>query len=63
MGYTHGRLTCIGCQSFQSYSMGFNSLTNREQQQTELIHDPFVRWKCYRLTLTRLNVITVRVKN
>jgi hypothetical protein len=26
------------------------------------IHDPFVRWKCCRLTLTRLNVITVMVK-
>jgi hypothetical protein len=42
--------------------MGFNSVTNRAQQQTELIHDAFVRWKCCRLTLTRLNVITVRVK-
>ena len=42
--------------------MGFNSVTNRAQKQTELIHDPFVRWKCCRLTMTRLNVITVRVK-
>jgi hypothetical protein len=42
--------------------MGFNSVTNRAYQQTEPIHDPFVRWKCCRLTLTRLNVITVMVK-
>jgi hypothetical protein len=42
--------------------MGFKSVTNRAQQQTETIHDPFVRWKCCRLTLTRLNVITVTVK-
>jgi hypothetical protein len=27
----------------------------------ESIHDPFVNWKCCRSTLTRLNVITVRV--
>jgi hypothetical protein len=38
--------------------MGFNSVTNRAHQQTESIHDPFVSWKCCRLTLTRLNVIT-----
>jgi hypothetical protein len=48
--------------SRRRYSMGFNSVTNRAQQQSELIHDPFVRWKCCRLALTRLNVITVRVK-
>jgi hypothetical protein len=41
----------------------FNSeTTNRAYQQTEPIHDPFVRWRSWRLTLTRLNVITVRVK-
>ncbi len=48
--------------SRRRYSMGFNSVTNRAQEQSELIHDPFVRWKCCRWTLTRLNVITVRVK-
>ena len=25
--------------------VGFNPVTNRTQQQTELIHDPFVRWE------------------
>ncbi len=48
--------------SSRSYSMCFNSVTHRAKQQTEPIHDPFVRWKCCRLTLTRLNVITVMVK-
>ena len=46
----------------RSYFMGFNSVTNRAQQQTDLRIDPFVRWKRYRLTLTRLNVITVGVE-
>jgi hypothetical protein len=32
--------------------MGFNSVTHPAYQQTEPIHDPFVRWKCSRLTLT-----------
>jgi hypothetical protein len=42
--------------------MRFNSVTNGALQQTEPIHDPFVHWKCCRLTVTRPNVITVRVK-
>ncbi len=29
--------------SSRGYFMGFNSVTNRAQQQTELVHDPSVR--------------------